>query len=1004
MASELQISRGSLSARDPHSLLEAELFWVPNNASNNTENNGLIDEKRPFSKGDLYIGRPSLGKDRTTYEEPLLIAGEKAGKALTYRGELTTELNILDDRFKYVRTGDFFVFNNDANKATVIQLGDFASPENDFLKGDILLITHADYDIAPNYVNGHGESYNIQFIRINCSGGYAKYTYFDNSQNEMASKNVQDAIDELNHNKVSYKGRITADYRLDELMTLVQETAPDGSTVMVYHGKSNILTQGSLFFVDTDGIKINSYFNGVSTPYTTKKGDFLLWQDDEQGWLAIPSGLSDSSDIDFDPSDAVANQEGIGTFTEDDLEHINSTRNLTNVQEALTYLLSKKAMLDSNGKVPLSQLHQTVLGGLQYKGSWSPELINDEGLGLSNARYQNHWPVENPTVEIDNDTTGDEETTYGRGYRAGDYYIVKSKYTNVQYQDKDSLPVEGTNGEKYSRVLELNTGDFIICNVNNDGTFYWDVIDNSDRISQLNFEINGTYSNSEASYLAEENIYNKSLVGAPNFAASDKLVIIDDNDTMTFAGVRLIDQYVEDDREHEDTYVPVYQGNTDTIKRSTIRNYKDVSGRLVTEMNSNVIIGDEQNTFNEYVYGDIFIRPKFTVSEGLNSRKNTGIKFEVTNVEDNLSNNYTSATLYADPLQKENAEYILPDENSKIIGKLKGVVLISKRLTKSTHDGYIDSSSIEEHMKEVVDSEYSENGEQKYNDTSIVSVEFHAPVVDVNNIETRHITLGQKSILNRDLPNGGEFVNGTFLSTELISEIFAHPSQTTNIVNYLPRTAGILVNTTDLSSQFRGTTDTLPIYGVDEIRPDENVPRKTLIDSKVKQVYSALYDLLYKTNSQIATKTDTLENVSSEEHYTDTDSDFVNKKYGQVITEEVLNEETGEMESVSHYEGTEKNVVLTTDTVIGDVQDNGNGPELVDPKSLLVTKSLLLGNNDTNTTHIVPGKTLFPQDSQYNDPRTEETLPINDVYVELPSVSGVLLTSNSRIDGGRYEE
>ena len=37
MASEIQVARGSLAARDPNTLLDAELFWVPENISNDAE-------------------------------------------------------------------------------------------------------------------------------------------------------------------------------------------------------------------------------------------------------------------------------------------------------------------------------------------------------------------------------------------------------------------------------------------------------------------------------------------------------------------------------------------------------------------------------------------------------------------------------------------------------------------------------------------------------------------------------------------------------------------------------------------------------------------------------------------------------------------------------------------------------------------------------------------------------------------------------------------------------
>ena len=74
MASEIQVSRGSLKARGPENLLRGELFWVPTNNSNDATDTYRKDPRFPYDTGTLYIGRPSLS-DSNTYEAPIPIAG-----------------------------------------------------------------------------------------------------------------------------------------------------------------------------------------------------------------------------------------------------------------------------------------------------------------------------------------------------------------------------------------------------------------------------------------------------------------------------------------------------------------------------------------------------------------------------------------------------------------------------------------------------------------------------------------------------------------------------------------------------------------------------------------------------------------------------------------------------------------------------------------------------------------------------------------------------------------
>jgi hypothetical protein len=971
LASEIQVSRGSLKAKGPENLLRGELFWVPANKSNDSTNTYRKDSRFPYDTGTLYIGRPSLS-DSNVYEAPIPIAGERAYKGMVFRGFLTDEENITDERFKFVREGDFFIFNNDA-------VGGNFKDIDDFVKGDILLITNAEYDISPDLLDNVGEARNVEYLRFNGSGGWAKYTKYSHEEHPDVT-NVKMALDELYGTKLEYHGRIEEDYSYGEVMTF-QSTAKDK------------LNAGSLFLVTKDGLSFSGKnIKGEATTWISQKGDFVIWQNDDAEWILIPSGYTDAEEIDFDPTEAIQQQQAVGTFTEDDNEHINSTAALTNVKEALNYLLSHKAMLDSNGKVPLSQLHSTVLGSMQYMGTWNP--IND-AKGVDNPDFQNEWPSGRVTDEI----TGDEEgsgtgNASGRGNKAGDYYIVKVNplVANVKYYDKDSTPV----GDVYSRCEEINNGDWIVYQVDPaTKEASWQIIDNSDSITALNFFINGTHATGEADY-AEETT-EVSIVGNPTMAATDKLVLWQQDNKINIAGVRLIDQDKNDpNRNSEDKYLPVYTGNTDTIKRSSIQNYLSAlyGNTYVTQTNSNLLIGGPSDSYNEYIYGDIYIRPKLVLKEGVNVNENTGIKFEV--ITEQGSTAYNTSTLRPSDDQVNGADIYLPTKSSRIVGKLAGVTLLKNRLTKvSANDDndYIDNSSIEEHMHHSVST-------PNYVDIDVASVEFHAPIVDVNNVETRHITLGQKSNLNPDASNGGDFTeDGRLLEDELLSEIFAHPGQTTShVTNYMPAESGVLVNNTDLNKLFKGQTNTLPVYGEPMTFPGESEPRTTLVDSKIEQVSSSLFESLFNTVSRIGQETRTLgekANVSSDHYFDSRDADFVKEVYGDFEYDENHNK-------VYKNVGTPDNVNIKTDTIIGETAIGPNGRYISTPRSLMVTKSLVLGNSNTNSTHVVPGRTLFPHSNQYRYAKDESRIPEKDVYVEMPAVSGVLLTDNSRIDGGLY--
>lgn len=482
MATKIQVSRGSLHARGVNDLLRGELFYVPANANNDKDKGFKDNPNFPWDEGTLYIGNPTLNPDGKP-DAPIAIAGARAYKSLVYQGQLSkTVKDISDPAFTHVRTGDFFIFKEDPEEGRFFEEG--------FRSGDLLVITSAQYPIAPDIANGEPDtSSNIAYTRITGSAGEAKNVHYDDSKTNLNVNNVQDAIDNLANNKITYKGTIEGDFTLAAIMSSVDNGI----------GNTDYLESGSLYFVDKDGIPF--YNNEKKQIKISKKGDFVLW-DKEKGWTLIPSGLSDAKDIDFDPTEAVKQQHDLGTFTEDSLEHILSTGKLTDLQSAVTYLLSHKAMLDSDGKVPLSQLHGTVLGAMQYCGTWDPIF---DAQGVNNPKFQKDWPT-GESYERD-----DEEVSSLSNNHPGDYYIVKTSFTDIKYYDKTSAQLDdGTYVDSYI----LNNGDYIIYTVprNENGDFladegHWEIIDNSATITSLNFNINGQHKGSEYDYLKDTKKY-----------------------------------------------------------------------------------------------------------------------------------------------------------------------------------------------------------------------------------------------------------------------------------------------------------------------------------------------------------------------------------------------------------------------------------------------------------------------------------------------------------------
>jgi hypothetical protein len=328
MASKIQLSRGSLKAYGANKLARGELFWVPNNTSNNSETNYRDDINLPWDEGTLYVGWPSLEEGGTS-QQPLAIGGSRAYKSLNYKGKITKDIQDKSDpKFDYVREGDFFIFDEDAVG------GEFLG----FKKEDILLVIHAEYNIEADGNDDIGKvnKDTLSYIKIRTGSGDASAITFDNKGTNFAADNVQSALEELEYEKLSYRGIIDS---------------------AEFINSANNLEIGSLYLNTKDNLQyqgVDEYGNPVS--YTAQKGDFVIfhgYSDNQKltgkktGWELIPSGYTDAVEIDYSPND-VPSVEGEGSVldkvrkegsTFDDV-HKQGVAALTNVKETLDFLFS----------------------------------------------------------------------------------------------------------------------------------------------------------------------------------------------------------------------------------------------------------------------------------------------------------------------------------------------------------------------------------------------------------------------------------------------------------------------------------------------------------------------------------------------------------------------------------------------------------------------------------------------------------------------------------------
>ena len=541
---EIKTSRGDIATRVAEiPLSEGELFFQIKNDSNQFP-------KLPYSEGELLIGLPSLDKSDKNYE---VIADRRTLKALVCKGYLTDEEDSSDEIFKHVSVGDFFIWKNKATK------GYFGLTDK-FKQGDLLVVLTANKDKMNNTID-------FSYRRFTTGVYSAEVLDYQKNINSEALKNadnVRDAIDTVNKNSLHYKGTLDSTYN---------------------YAVQNEREIGSLYSIINDGVE----FNSGAKKFSTMFGDLVVYQGETTGWVKISTGVK-ASNISIDLKDLAFNP----TFEK---SHVEALKAVSNIQELLYYLSQNKAQINSEGKVPLSQLPDTILGSLRWQGIWNP-VKNKESWKKEEG--QNYWPG------FTFDTDGSVLNLPTVGY----FWIVQTEdsFINIPYVDKDSVTSDGV----YTRTIELNKGDWVVYTADGDSVDYktafgghFEVIDNSDRVRLVRFLINSYVSNKELVPTSESP---EDKVGEVTLGTTHKIGLYKDpNGEVKIGGIRLVDQSATVDSKplRIPRYIDALEG-TDTIEPGSILD----TNQLLTIFN-NLNVGSQLDSKLTTLWGNLHLKPNF---------------------------------------------------------------------------------------------------------------------------------------------------------------------------------------------------------------------------------------------------------------------------------------------------------------------------------------------------------------------------------------------------------
>jgi hypothetical protein len=384
------------------------------------------------------------------------------------------------------------IFDNDGN---VVRDKTSTRVYDDFFKnGQVIIFTSENVEYIPNSYSlpEAGNPEGSKGIITLAGTSEAVDLEYDPSLAEAANDanitDVQTALDTLFNEKMEYIGSfneadVTSTDGLEEGDGYTPATKFDKVWAIIAKKRQLLMGQSIVYSGPTKNVET------VDGDVTIRTNTLIV---NNAGTIyTIPLGSSDARDCAFAPAGSLKTDETIPEFKtvyangeEDTL----TFDQISTVQQALDYLTQNKADLNSQGKLPLSQMPSTLIGALQYVGTVTiadatTTLKASELAALMRTAKEN-----GDSWEKDTDAETDSvKANAWENLDSGDYTIISIPLATVEGEGHAlSRQVVITDDATGEELFKVSNGDHVIVNSATEDGYVFDHLDSSAAVDSVN--------------------------------------------------------------------------------------------------------------------------------------------------------------------------------------------------------------------------------------------------------------------------------------------------------------------------------------------------------------------------------------------------------------------------------------------------------------------------------------------------------------------------------------
>lgn len=388
-----------------------------------------------------------------------------------------------------------------------------------FKNGQVIIFTDEDVSTIPN-----SYLFDADEIAANTEGAKGIITLagtseavdleYDPSLAEVANvkdakiTDVQTALDALFNKKMEYIGAfdditISSTDKIEEGDNYTAATEFDKVWAIIAKQKQLLMGQSIVYSGPTRNVET------VDGDVTVRTNTLII---NNAGLIyTIPLGSSDARDCAFVPAGSLKTDETIPEFNTVNANGETSTltfNEIATVQHALDYLTQNKADLNSQGKLPLSQMPSTLIGALQYVGTVT--IGNDTTTLTASELAALMRTAKEGGDSWEKDTDDEADSTKANAYEnldSGDYTVISIPLATVDGEDHQlsrQIVITTEDGEE---LFKVSNGDHVIVNSASADGYVFDHLDSSAAVDSVN------------SILGSVEIVDKERTIAKNFAA-----------------------------------------------------------------------------------------------------------------------------------------------------------------------------------------------------------------------------------------------------------------------------------------------------------------------------------------------------------------------------------------------------------------------------------------------------------------------------------------------------